>query len=63
MIKDLRSSLVAKRVKDLALSLLWLCYGKGLIPGPGTSTCHEYGKKIIIIIVKKFKMFTITQFL
>ena len=34
-------------VKDLALSLLWLClcYGADSIPGPGTSECHGLGKK------------------
>ena len=34
-------------VKDLALSLqrLGWCCGIGLIPGPGTSTCHGHGKK------------------
>ena len=35
----LRSSLVAQRVKDLALSLLWL----RLHPSPGISTCHGHG--------------------
>ena len=39
-----RSSLVAYQVKDLVLLLLWLgsCCSEGLIPGPGTSSCHEH---------------------
>ena len=35
------SSLVAYWAKDPALSLLW----HGLIPGPGTSACHEHGQE------------------
>ena len=37
---------MAQRVKDPALSLSWLkslLWG-GLIPGPGTSTCHRHSK-------------------
>ena len=42
-----RGSLVAQRVKDLALPLLWLesLGGMGSIPGPGTSACHGHGQK------------------
>ena len=42
-----QSSLVAPWVKDLALSSMWCsyCHGVGLIPGPGTSTCHGYNQR------------------
>lgn len=38
---------MAQQVKDLALSLLWLggCCGTGLVPGPGTFTCHRRSQK------------------
>ena len=38
---------MAQRVKDLALSLCGSghCYGSGLIPGMGTSTCCRHGQK------------------
>ena len=38
------SSLVVQRVRDLAFSLSHCC-GMGLIPGPGTPTCHGHGQK------------------
>ena len=44
--KNLRSSLVAQQVKDLALLLLWLwslLWCK--LPGLGTSTCCRHGRK------------------
>ena len=47
--KETGSSLVAQQVKDLALSLQWL--GWGLIPGPGTSICHERSQKKKQIII------------
>lgn len=43
-----RSSLVAQRVKDPALLLLWLSLllWAGFISGPGTSACHRRSQKI-----------------
>ena len=40
-----RNSLVAKQVKDLALSLQYLGFSMGSVLGLETSTCHEYGQK------------------
>ena len=38
---------MAQQVRDLVLSLQGLghCCGVGLIPGPGTASCHRCGQK------------------
>ena len=47
--KKILSSLVAQRIKDLALSLPWcgLLRGEGSLPGLGTSTCCVRGPRML----------------
>ena len=44
-----RDPAVTQQLKDPVLSLQWLrlllWHGFGLIPGPGTYTCHGHGQK------------------
>ena len=49
---SVRSPLAAQWAKNLALSLQWLksLLRCGLIPGPGTSTCHGHGQEYIYFI-------------
>ena len=54
---------MVQKVKDLALSLLWLWLQVGLVfsPWPGLSTCYGYGKTIFNKINFKHKKMNVIK--